>query len=39
MSEKFNHLESVITYKTTATELVINYRETRDLEISKILKT
>jgi Leucine-rich repeat (LRR) protein len=38
MSEKFNHLESAIAHKTTATELVINYRETRDLEISKILK-
>ncbi len=38
MSEKFNHLESAIAHKTTATELVLNYRETRDLEISKILK-
>ena len=38
MSEKFNHLESAIAHKTTAIELVLNYRETRDLEISKILK-
>ena len=38
MSEKFNHLESAITHKTTAIELVLNYRETRDSEISKILK-